>query len=41
MPPERKETAALEVEVQWMAERLLQARIEADQQAFGSWLATA
>lgn len=41
LPPQKLETAPMDIEVQWLAERLLKARIETHQPAFQSWLATA
>ena len=40
-PEAKQEVAALEIDVQWLAENLLKARIKVGRQAYGSWLATA
>ena len=41
LPAIRQEKLVTDMDVQWLAERLLKARIEANRQTFGSWLATA
>ena len=41
LPLEKQETSAVELDIQWLAKRLVKARIEANQPAYQSWLATA
>lgn len=41
LPPEKQEISNMQTEVQWLAERLLKARIKANHPAFVTWLATA
>ena len=36
LPPEKQETTSMDIDVQWLAEKLLQARIRANQSAYGT-----